>query len=62
MSSTAPQWFKSSYSDNEGAACLEAAVSSTTIHIRDSKQTPSDAPTLQLALATWVAFTEFASR
>ncbi|MBG0853370.1 DUF397 domain-containing protein [Streptomyces spinoverrucosus] len=25
MSGTAPQWFKSSYSDNEGGACLEAS-------------------------------------
>ncbi|MFF4571977.1 DUF397 domain-containing protein [Streptomyces sp. NPDC001410] len=62
MSAEALQWFKSSYSGSEGGQCLEVAVSSHTIHIRDSKQTPSDAPTLQVAPATWAAFTEFTSR
>ncbi|MFJ9869244.1 DUF397 domain-containing protein [Streptomyces sp. NPDC101165] len=55
--STALQWFKSSYSSSEGGACLEVAVSPLTIHIRDSKQTPSDSPTLHLTPTTWAAFT-----
>lgn len=62
MSAEALQWFKSSYSGSEGGQCLEVAASSHTIHIRDSKQNPSDAPTLRIAPATWALFTEFASR
>lgn len=30
-------WFKSSYSDSEGANCIEIAVRPGAIHIRDSK-------------------------
>ncbi|MFF7974642.1 DUF397 domain-containing protein [Streptomyces sp. NPDC007905] len=62
MNADALQWFKSTYSGSEGGACLEVAVSSHTIHIRDSKQSPADGPTLQVAPATWAAFTEFATR
>ncbi|MFF8429880.1 DUF397 domain-containing protein [Streptomyces sp. NPDC016566] len=61
MSTPAPQWFKSSYSADQGQ-CVEVAASSHTVHIRDSKQNPSDAPTLRIAPATWASFTEFASR
>ncbi|MFE1312142.1 DUF397 domain-containing protein [Streptomyces sp. NPDC058755] len=57
MSAEALQWFKSSYSGSEGGQCLEVAVSSHTIHIRDSKQPLSDNPTLHLSPATWAAFT-----
>ncbi len=33
------QWFKSSYSSNDGPECVEVAISATdaTIHVRDSK-------------------------
>lgn len=65
MSSTALQWFKSSYSGDEGGACLEVAYTwpkstysagegPTAIHIRDSK-TP-DAPHLTVTPAAWTAF------
>ncbi|WP_240797780.1 DUF397 domain-containing protein [Streptomyces sp. F001] len=37
MSGTALEWFKSSYSGDEGGACIEVALQPTTIHIRDSK-------------------------
>lgn len=30
-------WFKSSYSDSQGGACLEVAACPHTIHVRDSK-------------------------
>ncbi|MGW0825558.1 DUF397 domain-containing protein [Streptomyces sp. NPDC002845] len=67
MSGTAPQWFKSSYSDKEGGACLEVAHTrrqsspsgSGTIHVRDSKN-PEDGPTLQVSPAAWTAFTAHA--
>lgn len=31
------EWFKSSYSSNEGPECVEVAASPGTVHIRDSK-------------------------
>ncbi|OIK23481.1 DUF397 domain-containing protein [Streptomyces malaysiense] len=77
MSAEALQWFKSTYSSDEGDACLEVAVSwrkssysgseggqcvevascAHSIHIRDSKQDPSQAPTLRVTPLTWAAFT-----
>ena len=49
-------WFKSSYSDNEGGDCVEAAIptSRTTIHIRDSKN-PSG-PQFTVTAPAWTAF------
>lgn len=49
-------WFKSSYSSGEGGQCVEIALRPTTIHIRDSKQPPSSAPTLALSPSAWKAF------
>lgn len=50
-------WFKSSYSGNEGGACLEAATAPATVHIRDSK-VPTRA---QLAFrhAEWSTFVRY---
>ncbi|WP_328359383.1 DUF397 domain-containing protein [Streptomyces sp. NBC_00445] len=66
MSSTASQWFKSSYSDNEGEACLEVAVSSRkssyAIHIRDSKNPEESGPTFTASPEAWAAFTAYATR
>jgi len=62
MSTAEPErfaWFKSSYSGNEGGACLEVAVALATVHVRDSK-----APTrAQLAFpaSEWAAFVDFAA-
>lgn len=52
-------WFKSSYSGNEGGACLEVAMEPSTISIRDSKA-PARA---QLAFrhSEWAAFVDFAA-
>jgi uncharacterized protein DUF397 len=47
------KWFKSSYSDNEGGACVEVAFS-TRIHVRDSKAPSS--PQLHLTAPAWKAF------
>ncbi|MFF4564049.1 DUF397 domain-containing protein [Streptomyces sp. NPDC001435] len=61
MNTTGLIWRKSSYSNNEGGACLEIATTPTTIHIRDSKHLPTpDAstptPTLTVTPTTWTAF------
>ncbi|MFD9304695.1 DUF397 domain-containing protein [Streptomyces sp. NPDC060048] len=58
--STTPQWFKSSYSTDEGDACVEVATCATQVHVRDSKLT--DGPVLDLAPAAWAALTEWTAR
>ncbi|GAA4683246.1 DUF397 domain-containing protein [Streptomyces chumphonensis] len=48
-------WFKSSYSDSSGGACVEvAACSRATVHVRDSKQTGRG--TLSFPSDAWSAF------
>ncbi|MFY4718525.1 DUF397 domain-containing protein [Streptomyces sp. LaBMicrA B280] len=49
-------WRKSTYSDGEGGQCVEVATCPTTIHIRDSKQSPATAPTLSVPSTAWQAF------
>ncbi|MEU6140018.1 DUF397 domain-containing protein [Streptomyces sp. NPDC047081] len=46
-------WFKSSYSDSEGGACIEVAFASA-IHVRDSKLPAS--PEIHLTPSAWSAF------
>ncbi|MBC7270081.1 MAG: DUF397 domain-containing protein [Streptomyces sp.] len=47
------RWFKSSYSDNEGGACVEVALARTT-HIRDSKNPTG--PEITVTAPAWAAF------
>ncbi|MFD5988810.1 DUF397 domain-containing protein [Streptomyces cyaneofuscatus] len=47
-------WFKSSYSDGDGGACVEVAAHPAAVHIRDSKVT--DGPVLTAEPAAWSAF------
>ncbi len=47
------KWFKSSYSDDEGGACVEVALS-VAVHVRDSK-TPAG-PELHVTAPAWAAF------
>ena len=47
-------WFKSSYSDSEGANCVEVALSSGTVRVRDSKD--QDGPALAITPTAWAAF------
>ncbi|UXY30696.1 DUF397 domain-containing protein [Streptomyces sp. HUAS TT20] len=54
MSDTALEWFKSSYSSEEGGACVEVATEPTAIHIRDSK-TPTTAH-VTVSPTAWTAF------
>ncbi|WP_371588220.1 DUF397 domain-containing protein [Streptomyces virginiae] len=57
---TALQWFKSSYSTDEGDVCLEVATGPDTVHVRDSKV--QDGPILALAPASWAALTGWLAR
>lgn len=51
---TALHWFKSSYSSDQGGACVEVAAHPTAVHVRDSKVT--DGPVLTVEPAAWSAF------
>ncbi|MEU1655456.1 DUF397 domain-containing protein [Streptomyces griseofuscus] len=57
MSAEALQWFKSTYSGSEGGQCVEVASCAHSILVRDSKQDPSEAPTLHVSPLTWAVFT-----
>ncbi|MBP0459000.1 DUF397 domain-containing protein [Streptomyces montanisoli] len=52
------EWFKSSYSGNEGGECLEAAATPGAILVRDSKA-PARAQ-LVFPRSEWAAFVRFA--
>ncbi|MET7710658.1 DUF397 domain-containing protein [Micromonospora sp. NPDC005413] len=49
-----PVWRKSSYSDNNGGACVEVAELDTSIVVRDSKN-PSGS-TLRFKKGAWAGF------
>ncbi|MCX4488305.1 DUF397 domain-containing protein [Streptomyces anulatus] len=51
---TALHWFKSSYSNGDGGACVEVATHPDAVHVRDSKVT--DGPVLTVDPAAWSAF------
>ncbi|MGW5093618.1 DUF397 domain-containing protein [Streptomyces nodosus] len=54
-------WFKSSYSDSEGSACIEVAVSPHSIHVRDSKL-GVEGPRFAVDADAWSAFLSYAAR
>ncbi len=53
---SALDWFKSSYSSNDGPDCVEVAMASadTAVHVRDSKA--PDTARLSFTDASWTAF------
>ncbi|MFD4539935.1 DUF397 domain-containing protein [Streptomyces bauhiniae] len=51
---TALEWFKSSYSGNDGPDCVEVALTPDHIHIRDSKTTHG--AQLTLPADSWTHF------
>ncbi|KUH37404.1 MULTISPECIES: DUF397 domain-containing protein [Streptomyces] len=53
-------WVKSSYSSNDGPACVEVAAADDTIHVRDSKNVPG--PRLGFTPDAWADFLAYASR
>ncbi|MFF4759128.1 DUF397 domain-containing protein [Streptomyces sp. NPDC001292] len=53
-------WFKSSYSDSSGGACVEVATSPHTIHVRDSKL-GVDGPRFAVDVDAWSAFLAYAA-
>ncbi|CAM5544966.1 DUF397 domain-containing protein [Streptomyces atroolivaceus] len=59
MSTTELAWFKSSYSGGGGGNCIEIAVGTEAVLVRDSKDTLGHA--LTVSPHAWVAFTELAA-
>ncbi|AXG80177.1 DUF397 domain-containing protein [Streptomyces paludis] len=53
-------WSKSSHSGSDGGDCVEVAMATTTIHIRDSKK--EQGPTLRVPAPAWTDFITFAGR
>ncbi|MFD0209647.1 DUF397 domain-containing protein [Streptomyces hirsutus] len=55
-----PAWFKSSYSGGtNGESCVELALTSGTVHVRDSKNIAG--PRLAFAPDTWTSFVPYVS-
>ncbi|MFD7581852.1 DUF397 domain-containing protein [Kitasatospora sp. NPDC059817] len=52
-------WFKSSYSTNEEAQCVEVAETPGVVHVRDSKD--KGGPQLAFEPTAWQAFVAFAA-
>ncbi|MFI8189729.1 DUF397 domain-containing protein [Streptomyces sp. NPDC085946] len=59
---SALNWFKSSYSSNDGPDCVEVAISPahSTVHVRDSKDTAG--AQLLFGDGAWSSFVGFAAR
>ncbi|WP_031044612.1 DUF397 domain-containing protein [Streptomyces sp. NRRL F-5650] len=53
------EWFKSSHSNPDGAACVEVACTPGTFHVRDSKCAQS--PQLAFGAQQWAAFVSYAA-
>ncbi|MGW3522447.1 DUF397 domain-containing protein [Streptomyces olivaceus] len=52
-------WQKSSYSGNEGGACVEVAIDTAVIRVRDSKDVGR--PSFSIHTDGWAAFVTFAA-
>ncbi|MEU6523897.1 DUF397 domain-containing protein [Streptomyces sp. NPDC046924] len=59
MSTTELAWFKSSYSGSSGDNCIEVAVRTEDVLVRDSKDT--DRQSLAMSRGAWSAFTTLAA-
>ncbi|CAL9527709.1 DUF397 domain-containing protein [Streptomyces sp. enrichment culture] len=59
MSTTERAWFKSTYSGGGGGNCIEVAVRTEAVHVRDSKDTAR--PALTVSPGAWSAFTTLAT-
>ncbi|MFD4259642.1 DUF397 domain-containing protein [Streptomyces sp. NPDC058534] len=59
---SALEWFKSSYSSNDGPDCVEVAIApaDATVHVRDSKS--REGARLAFADAPWADFVAFTGR
>ncbi|MFI9599594.1 DUF397 domain-containing protein [Streptomyces sp. NPDC052043] len=51
------KWFKSSYSTDDGPACVEVASAPGTVHVRDSKNV--NGPSIVFGPQEWAAFVSY---
>ncbi|MEV5433109.1 DUF397 domain-containing protein [Streptomyces sp. NPDC052701] len=58
-SSSELEWFKSSYSTNDGPECVEVAATPGTVRVRDSKN--KQGPQLAFRSQEWAAFVSYAA-
>ncbi|WP_326799069.1 DUF397 domain-containing protein [Streptomyces sp. NBC_01808] len=58
MSSIGPDWFKSSYSSGDADNCIEIAVTSQAVLVRDTKD--REGGQLSVTPAAWADFVTFA--
>ncbi|WP_030581334.1 DUF397 domain-containing protein [Streptomyces anulatus] len=56
---SALEWFKSSYSSNDGPECVEVAAARSTVYVRDSKDLARSP--LGFTPAAWADFVPYAS-
>ena len=56
MNVTGVRWCKSSYSGDNGGACVEVGTAGLAVAVRDSKD--PDGPSLTFAQDEWTAFAE----
>ncbi|MFJ9323406.1 DUF397 domain-containing protein [Streptomyces globisporus] len=56
---SALEWFKSSYSSNDGPSCVEVAAARGSVHVHDSKDLAR--PPLGFTPASWADFLPYAS-
>ncbi|MFD4667462.1 DUF397 domain-containing protein [Streptomyces halstedii] len=54
-----PEWVKSSYSSNDGPACVEVAAGFAAVRVRDSKDAAG--PQLGFAPDAWAEFVAYAT-
>ncbi|MFJ5049569.1 DUF397 domain-containing protein [Streptomyces sp. NPDC088719] len=57
--SSALEWFKSSYSSNDGPECVEVASARSAVYVRDSKDLAGSQ--LGFTSAAWADFVPYAS-
>ncbi|WP_327359534.1 DUF397 domain-containing protein [Streptomyces sp. NBC_01304] len=50
------EWFKSSYSSEQGTDCVEACPEPDVVHIRDSKRKAENGPVLTFPQVAWTSF------
>ncbi|MYX77612.1 DUF397 domain-containing protein [Streptomyces sp. SID3915] len=55
-----PDWYKSSYSEGSGNACVEVAIQASKVLVRDSKDLTT--PYFGVSTAAWSAFVDHATR
>lgn len=59
MTASSPNWFKSSYSTNDGPDCVEVALMPEAVLVRDSKDV--DAGRLAVGPDAWTGFVRHAA-